>query len=144
MSGTTLVRLTAGARSVIVPAAAIRRVVEARGVTPVPLTRPDVAGVMVFDGHVVPVHRLVDLSLDFGESATRRAAQPLAQDAGEVVLLEVGGVVAGFLVDKTQTMRSDADAADAIGLSRALLVAAGALPPEAGGLPGARAALGER
>lgn len=144
MSRTTLVRLTAGTRSVIVPAAAIRKVVEARGVTPVPLTRPDVAGVMVLDGHVAPVHRLVDLSVDFEESAARQAAQPLAQDAGEVVLLEVGGVVAGFLVDRTHTVRSDAGASDAAGLSRALLVAAGALPPEAGGLPAARAALGER
>ena len=69
MSGTTLVRLTAGARSVIVPATAIRKVVEARGVTPVPLTRPDVAGVMALDGRAVPVHRLADLSADLDEAA---------------------------------------------------------------------------
>ncbi len=142
----TWVSLGAGDSRLAIPAASVRKVMEARRLTPVPLTRPDVIGVMVESGRAVPVYRLVDLmsTLAPGEPAGTARGTGMGQGrSGQVAILEHEGCVAGFLVDATETITGDPPAGLRRADARDLLVAVGAFERRAEIEGAAEAAEGE-
>jgi len=111
---TPRVALVSGGATLVVPARGIRQIVPARGFTAVPLTRSDVIGVMVQDRRAIPVYRF---------SVPEGGAPPGVQDAppsgrdtgrerrggtrGLVAILEDDGIMAGLLIESTETITGE-------------------------------------
>ena len=124
------VTMTAGNTVISLPAAAVRQVIPARGLTSIPMSREGVLGVVVHDHQAVPVFRLDGLDLPAAASGQGTASGPRSSP-GQIVILEQEGALAGFLVEATVTVSGEPES----GLfdHRTILAAAGVLPDEAWG-----------
>ena len=125
-----IVTMRTGDFVVSLPAAAIRKVVPARGLTSIPLSRKGVLGVIVHDHRAVPVFRLDMLSLDDTPAVSRNRVTSTTSP-GQIVILEEEGALAGLLVETTATGRTDNE--DTLLDHRTILAATGMLPGEAWG-----------
>src|SRR5262245_8801448 len=134
----TCLRLTAGAQSVVVPARTVREVLAAYDLIPVPLTRPEVIGVLLRMSRAIPVYNLAAL-LEGG--APLRGAAPKGV---QIVLVEELGVMAGFLTDRVECAAAPSTESLRHMDGSALLALAGAVDAAPMGLQAARAAEGER
>lgn len=133
----TLILLKAGGLSVSVKAASVRQIVPAAGVMHVPLTRPEVAGVVARDGRVIPVYELRSLGIENPPEASGPRGL-VTEESKQIVILEHEGALAGILVDSTDSVRGgEAGGPERVLDAQALLTAAGALEP---GMDGDRAA----
>ncbi len=131
------IRLRAGQRRMVVSAAIVRQVLPARGVTPVPLTWPHVAGVLVAEGGAVPVCRLALLPV-----AGAPPGGPASHEK-EIVIIEQDGIRAGFLIERADRMERPPEEPDQMIDGGALFLAAGIFKPGADGQTAAQAAKGE-
>lgn len=124
-----IVTMTTGSSVLSLPAAAIRKVIPARGLTSIPLSRQGVLGVVIQDHRAVPVLRLDGLRLP---GITRQEKDPaLSRGGGQIVILEEEGALAGLLVDDTTTGRTTEE--ERLLDHRTVLAATGMLPGEAWG-----------
>jgi chemotaxis signal transduction protein len=121
----------------VVSAAIVRQVLPAREVTPVPLTWPHIAGVLVTGGGAVPVCRLALLPV-----AGAPPGEPASSEK-EIVIIEQDGIRAGFLIERADRMERPPEEPDQMIDGGALFLAAGIFKRGADGQTAAQAAIGE-
>ena len=90
---------------IAVPVESVRHVVRAQHITPVPLTRAGVLGVLVLDSMAVPVYRLSGLTLPTEQRESDPGNRGVAAGPEQIVVIEQDGAVAGFLVSQTEVIR---------------------------------------
>ncbi len=135
--------MTAPGGRVAMPLAQVRHVMRTDRLEPLPLARPEVAGIVVREGRVIPVYRLADLASP-GQRSPADARGPGAQEQ-EIVVIEEDGAMAGILVDRTEAVKEIPVGGDTRAVeARSLLTAAGAIDPGAGHSRTASAVQGER
>jgi chemotaxis signal transduction protein len=92
------IRLRAGGREAVFPAAAVRQILPAGAMIRVPLTRPAVVGVIAPHSRAIPIYRLaVLLGVESAGSA--------AGAADQIVVVEIDGALAGLLVEHAEAFR---------------------------------------
>lgn len=84
-----------GGETYAVPVAAVREVVDAPAITPVPRTHPCIEGIVNLRGNVVPVVHL-----------GRRLGLPPGEQPRCIVMVEWQGELVGLLVDQVTAVRS--------------------------------------
>ncbi len=129
-----LLVLSAGGAQVGVPLSAARQVLAGHKITPVGRARPHVAGLIVHDGKAIPVYHLDHLV----PGAARAGGA-----AGQIVVLEEEGALAGFLVDTVHALRQAETAPPLVVQGQDLMRAAGAGTSRGGMTQAAGAAEGE-
>jgi chemotaxis signal transduction protein len=138
-SRTIAIELKAGDLSVTVSVASIRQILPASGLMEVPLSRPQVAGVMARDGRAIPVYRLKSVAgsaVAGGQGpgpATPVSHRTIERfDANLIVIVEHEGALAGILVESTTAVRDGADGSARILDARTLLTTVGILEEDCG------------
>ncbi|HZI92975.1 MAG TPA: chemotaxis protein CheW [Patescibacteria group bacterium] len=138
-SRTVAIELKAGDLSVAVSVASIRQILPALGLMAVPLSRPQVAGVVARDGRAIPVYRLESVA---GSAVVGgpdpEPATPVIHGTVErlhadlIVIVEHEGALAGILVESTKAVRNGADGSARIFDARTLLTRVGILDGDCG------------
>ena len=157
-SRTIAIELKAADLSLMVGVASIRQILPAIGLMQVPLSRPQVAGVVARDGRAIPVYRLKSLAetlvvvspeADLPAARRRRhtgsqarPGPPARLQSELIVIVEHDGALAGILVESTKAVRNGAEAPGRIFDARTLLTTVGILEGDCG-QQAAQAAQGE-
>jgi chemotaxis signal transduction protein len=137
-----IIKLVVAGRSVALRMEAVRQVIAARGIVPVPLTWPRVAGVVTLEGRAIPVYSLEEMDLPWSLTGAPGGAGAGARGAWEIVILEQEGALAGFLVERTEMVRTAEERAAPALEGRALLAIAGVIETAPSSATSARAAHG--
>ncbi|MFQ5701085.1 MAG: chemotaxis protein CheW [Acidobacteriota bacterium] len=136
------VALTIGGTDLRVPLDAIRRILPARQLTAVPLSKKEVVGVLVLEQIIVPVYQLSGL-LTLGPAQRAAGASRSIPRPEKIVVVERDGALAGILVDAVQLIEAGPHAAVTASDWTALLAATGVTSGRLGDQPAAGAAHGD-
>lgn len=105
------ITLKSGRLRISIAAASIRQIVPAEGITRIPLTKTDVAGVLARDGRAIPIYEIAAL-------VRGGATDEHDTDRRQIVIVERDGMLAGLLVAGTES--SSSQGADPSGLARVI------------------------